>query len=82
MTFSDMFEKTFYAGKKLLVSTGKAAWILGTSFLIIVLPVIVEMDREAIAQEFENQQLGVLTNPQIPGAASPGAPSPNGPQRK
>lgn len=51
------------AAKRLLLSTGKAAWVLGTTFLIVVLPVIVELDREQQALELENQQLGVLTTP-------------------
>lgn len=51
-----------YCAKRLAFSTGKAAWILGTSFLVAVLPLVIEMDRDQQAQELENQQLGVLTS--------------------
>ena len=46
---------------KLSRHTGKAAWIAGTSFLILVVPLIIEMDREQQLLEFENQQIGALT---------------------
>ena len=52
-----------YCAKRLALSTGKAAWILGTSFLVVVLPVIIELDRDQHAMELENQQIGVLTGP-------------------
>ncbi|KAG7668852.1 putative Mitochondrial import receptor subunit TOM9-2 [Nannochloris sp. 'desiccata'] len=48
---------------KLTKSTGKAAWIAGTAFLILLVPLIIEMDREQQLVEFENQQLGALTGP-------------------
>lgn len=84
-SLSEFAENALYVGRRLLLSTGKAAWILGTSFLIVVLPVIVEMDREAQAQEFESQQMGVLTDPQLPGAPPPPRPAaapPMAPQKK
>lgn len=46
---------------KLSRHTGKAAWIAGTSFLVLVVPLIIEMDREQQLLEFENQQIGALT---------------------
>ena len=44
-----------------LPATGKAAWIAGTAFLILIVPLIIEMDREQQLVEFESQQLGALT---------------------
>lgn len=46
---------------KLTKATGRAAWIAGTIVLILAVPLIVEMDREAQVMELENQQLGALT---------------------
>ena len=36
-----------YVTRKLLVSTGNAAWIVVTTGLVLALPLIIEMDREA-----------------------------------
>ena len=49
--------------KKLAKSTGKAAWIAGTTFLILVVPLIIEMDREAQLVEIEAQQASLLGAP-------------------
>ncbi|KAI3721763.1 hypothetical protein L2E82_32781 [Cichorium intybus] len=49
--------------KKLLKSTGKAAWIAGTTFLILVVPLIIEMDREAQLNDLELQQASLLGTP-------------------
>eukprot|EP00245_Coleochaete_scutata_P005313 TRINITY_DN18773_c0_g1_i1.p2 TRINITY_DN18773_c0_g1~~TRINITY_DN18773_c0_g1_i1.p2 ORF type:complete len:102 (+),score=15.00 TRINITY_DN18773_c0_g1_i1:45-350(+) len=46
--------------KRVLWSTGKAAWILGTSFVILVMPLIIEMDREQQMVDIESQQAGLL----------------------
>ncbi|KAI5397631.1 hypothetical protein KIW84_063443, partial [Lathyrus oleraceus] len=52
-----------FVAKKLLRSTGKAAWIAGTSFLILVVPLIVAMDREQQINELESQQANILGTP-------------------
>lgn len=51
--------------KKLLKSTGKAAWIAGTTFLILVVPLIIEMDREQQMNELELQQASLLGTPPV-----------------
>ncbi|KAL5996869.1 hypothetical protein ACLOJK_007792 [Asimina triloba] len=55
-----------YAGKKLLQSTGRAAWIAGTTFLVLVVPLIIEMDREQQMNELEMQQASLLGTPPSP----------------
>ncbi|GMP55896.1 hypothetical protein CsSME_00020567 [Camellia sinensis var. sinensis] len=52
-----------YVTKRLLKSTGKAAWIAGTTFLILVVPLIIEMDREQQLNELEMQQASLLGTP-------------------
>jgi len=47
--------------EKLFASTGKAAWIMSTTFLVLVVPLIIETDREQQLVELEQQQMGVLT---------------------
>lgn len=64
---SQFVTKASYVGWKLARSTGSATWISATTFLVLIVPLIIEMDREAQLVEFENQQLGALTG---------GAPSP------
>lgn len=59
---------TAYVTKKLLKSTGKAAWIAGTTFLILVVPLIIEMDREQQFSELELQQQSLLGPPPLPSA--------------
>ncbi|VVB07176.1 unnamed protein product [Arabis nemorensis] len=54
---------TVEVSKKLLWSTGKAAWISGTTFLILVVPLIIVMDREAQLNELELQQASLLGTP-------------------
>ncbi|KAK8650758.1 hypothetical protein V6N13_140384 [Hibiscus sabdariffa] len=52
-----------FVSKKLIHSTGKAAWIAGTTFLILVVPLIIEMDREQQFNELELQQANLLGAP-------------------
>ncbi|WCJ24119.1 translocase of outer membrane 22-V [Euphorbia peplus] len=52
-----------YVAKKLAKSTGKAAWIAGTTFLILVVPLIIEMDREQQFNDLELQQHSLLGPP-------------------
>eukprot|EP00959_Pyramimonas_sp_CCMP1952_P129635 2711066-Pyramimonas_sp.AAC.2 len=59
--------------RKVLVHTGKAAWIFGTTMIVLAVPLIIEMDREQQLMEIENQQMGVLAGPGGPGL--PGAPA-------
>ncbi|KAB1219341.1 Mitochondrial import receptor subunit TOM9-2 [Morella rubra] len=49
-----------FVSKKLLRSTGRAAWIAGTTFLILVVPLIIEMDREQQFSDLELQQASLL----------------------
>jgi import receptor subunit TOM22 len=75
---SDLFHKSKRAAsntarfsRKLLWSTGKAAWIAGTTFLVLVVPLIIEMDREAQLSELEGHQASLLGAPsQPPGLAA------------
>lgn len=59
---------TAYAGRKLFTSLKKAAWIASTSLLILLVPLIIEMDREQQIIEMEKQQMDVLTGPGGSGA--------------
>nr|ADE77091.1 unknown [Picea sitchensis]ADE77877.1 unknown [Picea sitchensis] len=52
--------------KKVLWSTGKAAWIAGTTFLVLVVPLIIEMDREQQLTDLEIQQASLLGAPPVP----------------
>ena len=49
--------------RKLAVHTGKAAWTFGTSFLVLIVPLIVQLHREEQLIELEKEQLGVLNQP-------------------
>ena len=55
-----------YASKKLLASFKKAAWIASTTILILLVPLIIEMDREQQIMEMEKEQLNVLTSSAAP----------------
>lgn len=45
---------------KVAASTGRAAWVAGTSLLVLLVPLIIEMDREQQLVEMESQQMDVL----------------------
>jgi import receptor subunit TOM22 len=55
--------KTWFYGKKLGLSFGKAAWIASTTFLVLLVPLILELDREQQISDMEKEQLSVLTSP-------------------
>ncbi|KAL3690952.1 hypothetical protein R1sor_004603 [Riccia sorocarpa] len=72
VTQSPLFQKSKRAlsntarfSQKLLWSTGKAAWIAGTSFLVFVVPLIIEMDREQQMVDLESQSAGLLGAPPV-----------------
>ncbi|KAH7286317.1 hypothetical protein KP509_32G000700 [Ceratopteris richardii] len=54
------------SGKKLLLSTGKAAWIAGTSFLVLFVPLFIEIERDAQLAELESHQATLLGAPSQP----------------
>lgn len=61
-------------GKKLVWHTGKAAWIFGTSFLLLVAPLIIQLHREEQMIAMEQEQLSVLNSAAAaPAAATPAA---------
>ena len=53
---------SIYAARRLALSFGKAAWIASTTFLVLAVPLIVELDREQQQIDLEKEQLSVLTN--------------------
>jgi import receptor subunit TOM22 len=63
---------------KLLFATGRAAWVTGTSLLVLVVPLIIEMDREQQLTEMESQQMGVLAGPAGGGGMPAGGGAPGG----
>ncbi|KAK9288952.1 hypothetical protein L1049_017423 [Liquidambar formosana] len=54
-----------FVAKNLLRSTGKAAWIVGTTFIILFVPLIIEMDRDQQLTEIELQQASLLGTPPV-----------------
>lgn len=60
---------TTRVAKKLTWHTGKAAWTFGTSFLLLVVPLIIQLHREEQMMALEQEQLSVLNSG---GAASEG----------
>ncbi|CAM8963233.1 hypothetical protein QQ045_005760 [Rhodiola kirilowii] len=53
--------------KKLSKSTGRAMWFSGTVLLILVVPLIIEMDRDQQLNELELQQESLLGTPNVIG---------------
>ena len=49
--------------KKFIFGTGNAAWTVGTTMLVLVLPLVFEIDREQQAIEWEAQAGGVAPKP-------------------
>ncbi|XP_028186421.1 mitochondrial import receptor subunit TOM9-2-like, partial [Glycine soja] len=52
-----------FVTKKLLRNTGKVTWITDTTFLFLVVPLIVKMDREQQLNDLELQQASFLGTP-------------------
>jgi import receptor subunit TOM22 len=51
-----------YAAKRLALSVGKAAWLASTTVLVLLLPLVIEMDREQQLVDMEKEQMNVLTS--------------------
>ena len=49
--------------KKFVFGTGNAAWVVGTTMLVLVMPLVFEIDREQQAIEWEAQAGGVAPKP-------------------
>lgn len=47
------------ATKKFLFGTGNAAWVMGSTVLVMVMPLVLEMDREQQGAEWEASMEGV-----------------------
>ncbi|KAL6223254.1 hypothetical protein ACLB2K_006642 [Fragaria x ananassa] len=45
-----------YVAKKPVKSTGKAAWVLSTLFLILVVPLLIQMVQEQLVVKYEMLQ--------------------------
>ena len=43
----------YRGAKKFVFGTGSAAWVVGTSMLVMVMPLVFEIDREQQSLEFE-----------------------------
>jgi import receptor subunit TOM22 len=69
--FSFTVADSSLVGKKLLWATGKAAWTFGTSFLLLVVPLIIQLHREEMTMALEQEQLSVLNSAAAPAAAAP-----------
>ena len=48
------------AAKKFVVGTGNAAWVMGTTMLVMVMPLVFEIDREQQTLEWDAQGMGAV----------------------
>ena len=46
------------ATKKFVVGTGSAAWVVGTTMLVMVMPLVFEIDREQYADQQTLEYMG------------------------
>ena len=60
--FSFSAADTARVAKKLSWHTGKAAWTFGTSFLLLVVPLIIQLHRGEQMMALEQEQLSVLNS--------------------
>lgn len=60
-TMASAVEIATYSAKRLALSMGKALWLASTTVLVLVLPLVIEMDREQQLVDMEKEQMGVLT---------------------
>lgn len=63
MDAKPLADQAKYVGKRLSLSVGKAAWLASTTLLVLLVPLVIEMDREAQLLEMEKEQMSVLTSP-------------------
>lgn len=52
-----------YVGRRLSLSVGKAMWLASTTLLVLLVPLVIEMDREQQLLDMEKEQMSVLTSP-------------------
>lgn len=52
-----------YVARRLSKSVGKAAWLASTTLIVLMLPLVIEMDREQQIIDMEKEQMSVLTSP-------------------
>jgi import receptor subunit TOM22 len=69
-TLQQVTSTSLYASKKLFTSFKKAAWIAATTVLVLLVPLVIEMDRDTQITEMEKEQLNVLTGGSSTGKAA------------